>query len=82
MGAAHAVVTRGPRGAVLRGGGMRMDVPGAPASPVSTVGAGDAFCGVLLGRLAATGFYPPAIGASLPQAVFEAARAVERWGAL
>jgi fructokinase len=82
MGAGHAVVTRGPRGALLRGGGMRMDVPGAEATPVSTVGAGDAFCGVLLGRLAATGFYPPAIAAALPDAVEEAARAVERWGAL
>ena len=82
MGAAHAVVTRGPKGALLRGGGMKMDLPGAKATPVSTVGAGDAFCGVLLGRLAATGFYPPAIGAALPEAVEEAARAVERWGAL
>jgi sugar/nucleoside kinase (ribokinase family) len=75
-------VTRGPKGALLRGGGMRMDVPGAKAVPVSTVGAGDAFCGVLLGRLAATGFYPPAIAAALPDAVQESARAVERWGAL
>lgn len=82
MGAEHAVVTRGPQGALLRGGGMKLDLPGAKASPVSTVGAGDAFCGVLLGRLAATGFYPPAIGAALPEAVHEAARAVERWGAL
>jgi sugar/nucleoside kinase (ribokinase family) len=82
MGAQHVVVTRGARGALLRGGGMKLDLPGAPATPVSTVGAGDAFCGVLLGRLAATGFYPPAIGAALPEAVAEAARAVERWGAL
>ena len=82
MGAAHVVVTRGPAGALLRGGGMRMDVPGAPATPVSTVGAGDAFCGVLLARLAQTDFYAPAIAAALPEAVEEAARAVERWGAL
>jgi fructokinase len=82
MGAGHVVVTRGAQGALLRGGGMKLDIPGAKANPVSTVGAGDAFCGVLLGRLAGTGFYPPAIGAALPEAVREAARAVERWGAL
>lgn len=82
MGAAHAVVTRGPHGALLRGGGMKLDVAGVRAAPVSTVGAGDAFCGVLLGRLALTRFYPPAIGAALPDAVRESARAVERWGAL
>ncbi len=82
MGAEHVVITRGAQGALLRGGGMKLDLAGAPATPVSTVGAGDAFCGVLLGRLAATGFYPAAIGAALPDAVQEAARAVERWGAL
>lgn len=82
MGARHVVVTRGAAGAVLRGGGLKADVRGRPASAVSTVGAGDAFCGVVLARLAATGFYPPAIAAALPEAVEEAARAVERWGAL
>jgi sugar/nucleoside kinase (ribokinase family) len=81
-GAEHVVVTRGAAGAIARGGGLRLDVPGRPATPVSTVGAGDAFCGVVIGRLAATGYYPPAIGAALPEAVAEAARAVERWGAL
>ena len=82
MGAEHVVVTRGAAGAVLRGGGMRMDVAGVPAQPVSTVGAGDAFCGVLLAHLARTDFYAPAIGAALHEAVEEAARAVERWGAV
>jgi sugar/nucleoside kinase (ribokinase family) len=83
MGARHAVVTRGADGALLRGDGrLRADVRGRPAEAVSTVGAGDAFCGVILARLAATGFYPPAIAAALPEAVEEAARAVERWGAL
>jgi sugar/nucleoside kinase (ribokinase family) len=83
MGAEHVVVTRGADGALLRGAGrLHADVPGRPVQPLSTVGAGDAFCGVLLGRLAATGYYPPAIAAALPDAVAEASRAVERWGAL
>ena len=82
MGAEHVVVTRGPDGAVLRGGGLRSDVPGRAATPLSTIGAGDAVCSVLLARLAATGFYPPAIAAALPEAVEEGALAVERWGAL
>jgi sugar/nucleoside kinase (ribokinase family) len=83
MGAEHAVVTCGADGALLRGAGrLRADVPGRPVRPLSTVGAGDAFCGVLLGRLAATGYYAPAIAAALPDAVAESARAVERWGAL
>ena len=81
-GAKHAIVTRGAGGAVLRGGGLRLDVPGAPAEPVSTVGAGDVLMAVVLARLDAAGFYPPALAAALPDAVAEAARATERWGAL
>jgi fructokinase len=38
--------------------------------------------GVLLARLAATGFYPAAVAAALPEAVAESARACERWAAL
>ena len=81
-GAAHAIVTRGAGGAVLRGGGLRMDVPGTAAETVSTVGAGDVFMSVVLARLAAAAFYPPALAQALPEAVAEAARATERWGAL
>lgn len=81
-GAEHAIVTRGAGGAVLRGGGLRLDVPGAAAEPVSTVGAGDVLMAVVLARLDAAGFYPPALAAALPDAVAEAARATERWGAL
>ena len=81
-GAAHAIVTRGAQGAVLRGGGLRADVAGVAAETVSTVGAGDTLMAVLLARLAAAGFYPPALAAALPEAVAEAARATERWGAL
>jgi sugar/nucleoside kinase (ribokinase family) len=81
-GAQHVVVTLGAAGALVRGGGLKLDVAGAEAQPVSAVGAGDAFMGVVLGRLAGTDFYAPAIAAALPDAVREGARAVERWGAL
>ncbi|HEV2999874.1 MAG TPA: PfkB family carbohydrate kinase [Solirubrobacteraceae bacterium] len=81
-GAQHAIVTRGAHGAVLRGGGMRLDVPGVPAHPISTVGAGDAFMGTVVAGLAATRFYPAAIAAALRDAVAEGARATERWSAL
>ena len=81
-GAKHAVVTRGEHGAVVRGGGMRLDMPGEPAHPISTVGAGDVFMGTVIAGRAATRFYPPAIAAALRDAVVEGARATERWGAL
>ncbi|MBI5103441.1 MAG: hypothetical protein HZB46_00345, partial [Solirubrobacterales bacterium] len=80
-GAEHAVVKLGEGGAILRGGGMRLEVPGVAAAPVDRTGAGDVVTGVVLAGLAATGFYPAAIGAALPQAVEAAARATERWGA-
>lgn len=81
-GARHVVITLGADGAMLRGGGMRLDVPGVPVTPVNTTGAGDALMGVILGRLTATGYYPPGIAAALKAAVAESARATERWGAL
>jgi hypothetical protein len=81
-GAKHAVVTRGAHGAVVRGGGITLDMPGEPAHPISTVGAGDVFMGTVIAGLAATRFYPPAIAAALKDAVVEGARATERWGAL
>lgn len=82
QGARHVVITLGAGGAILRGGGMKVDVPGVPASPVDTTGAGDVLMGVVLAQLGATGYYPPAIAAALPRAVEEAARATERWGAI
>lgn len=81
-GAQHVVVTLGGDGAILRAPGMRYDVAAAPARVRSTLGAGDAFLGVLLARLALTGFYPAALAAALPEAAGAAARACERWGAL
>ena len=80
-GARLAVVTLGPDGALLRGE-VEADVPGRPARTVSTVGAGDALMGVLLGRLSLAGFSPSAVAAALPEAVEVAARATERWGAV
>jgi sugar/nucleoside kinase (ribokinase family) len=68
-------------GAILRGE-LRRDVEGVPASVISRLGAGGAFVGILLARLAMSAFYPPAVAASLGEAMAEAARACERWGAL
>jgi fructokinase len=81
-GAQHVVVTLGADGALLRGGGLDRAVRGVPAKPVDATGAGDAVTGVLLAALARTGFYPAALAAMLPDAMTEAARATERYGAL
>ena len=56
LGARSVVVTLGPDGALLRGAGGDRDVPGVPAAPVDTTGAGDAITGVLLARLTAADF--------------------------
>lgn len=81
-GAQHVIVTLGARGAILRAKDLRRDVPGRAAHVLSTMGAGDVFLGVVLAALGTTDFYAPAIAAALPDAVEEAARACERWGAL
>jgi fructokinase len=79
-GARMVLVTFGSDGAMLRGE-FRADVPAVVARVVSTIGAGDAFTGTVLGELARTGFYPPAVPASMRAAAVAAARACERWGA-
>lgn len=81
-GARHVVVTLGADGALLRGGGLKLDVAGATADTIDTTGAGDAITGVLVARLAASGYYPPAMAAALPEAVAVAARVTSVWGAL
>jgi sugar/nucleoside kinase (ribokinase family) len=81
-GAQHVVVTLGADGALLRGGGLDRAARGVPARAVDVTGAGDAVTGVLLAALARTGFYPASIAAMLPDAMAEAARATERYGAL
>jgi sugar/nucleoside kinase (ribokinase family) len=80
-GARLVVITLGSGGAILRGE-LRADAPGVPVSVLSTIGAGDVLTGVLLARLAATGFYPAAVAAGLRDAVEAAARVCEQWGAV
>jgi sugar/nucleoside kinase (ribokinase family) len=81
-GARMVVITfRVFEGAILRGE-LRLDVDGVPAAVISKIGAADALVGVLLARLATSAFYPAAVAASLPEAMAEAARACERWGAV
>ncbi len=80
-GVGIAVVTLGADGAIVRGE-AQVDVAGAPARVISTVGAGDVLTGILVARLAGAGFDPAAVAAALPEAVEQSARACERWGAL
>ncbi len=80
-GARLVVVSLGGEGAILRGE-LRADLDGVPVNVVSTMGAGDVLTGLLLARLALSDFYPAVVAAALPDAVAEAARACERWGAL
>ncbi len=80
-GARMVVITLGADGAILRGE-LRLDVPGRPATVLSTIGAGDVLTGVLLAKLASSGYYPAAAAAALPEAVRQSSLACERWGAL
>jgi sugar/nucleoside kinase (ribokinase family) len=80
-GARMVVITLGTDGVILRGE-LKLNVEGVGADVLSTLGAGDVLTGVVLARLATSAFYPPAVAASLPDAVTQAARACERWGAL
>jgi fructokinase len=81
LGCRLALVTLGPRGALLRGE-VEADAPGVPASVVDTTGAGDALMGVVLAALVSSGYDPAAAAASLPAAVGCAARTTEHFGAL
>lgn len=80
-GARLVVLTLGRDGAILRGE-LRADAAGIPVRVVNTMGAGDVMTGMLLARLAQTGYYPPAVAAALPEAVAAAAQVCGRWGAL
>ena len=80
-GAGMVVITLGSHGAILRGE-VDIDVPGVPADVLSTIGAGDVLTGVLVGKLALSGFSPAAVPAALGEAVAASAAACERWGAL
>jgi sugar/nucleoside kinase (ribokinase family) len=79
-GARLVLLSLGAKGAMLRGA-MRRDAAGVPVEVRSTIGAGDALTGTLLGRLALADFYPPVAAVGLPDAVAASARACERWGA-
>jgi fructokinase len=80
-GAQMVAITLGVGGALLRGE-FRADARGVPVEMRSTIGAGDAFTGLLLARLALAGFYPAAAPAALRDAVAAGAAACRRWGAL
>jgi sugar/nucleoside kinase (ribokinase family) len=80
-GARLVAITLGDGGAILRGA-EHADVGAVPADVVCTMGAGDAFTGTILARLAASGFYPAAAAAAMTEAAQAAARACTRWGAL
>jgi fructokinase len=82
LGARSVVVTLGADGALLRGAGGARDVPGVPAAPVDTTGAGDAITGVLLARLTDAEFDPAVLPDALAEAVQAAARVTEQFGAI
>jgi sugar/nucleoside kinase (ribokinase family) len=81
LGCRCVVVTLGPDGALVRGE-VEHQVDGVAARPISTVGAGDAFTGVLVAALTVAGYDLAAVPAALSAAVEEGARATERWGAV
>ena len=79
MGPKLAVVTLGSDGALVAGE-QSFTVPGRKATVVSTVGAGDAFMGVLLAYLQRAG-WDPDLEHAVDVAVEVAARVTEAWGA-
>jgi fructokinase len=81
MGATLAVVTLGAEGAVIRGA-CEAERPAPTVEVVSTLGAGDAFLGTLLGELAARDWDPSRAGEALGPALDAAAEACTRWSAL
>ncbi len=80
-GARMVVLSLGSGGAMLRGE-ARADVDAVSAGVRSTIGAGDAFTGVLLARLAKNGFSAGSAVGALDEAAVAAAGACEHWGAL
>jgi fructokinase len=81
MGATLAVVTLGAEGAVMRGA-CEAEAPAPEVEVVSTLGAGDAFLGTLLGGLAEADWDASRAGEALEPALAAAAEACTRWSAL
>jgi fructokinase len=81
MGAALAVVTLGPEGAVIRGA-CEAEAPAPAVEVVSTIGAGDAFMGTLVAEIAKRDWDASRAGEALGPALEAAARACTHWGAL
>ena len=66
-GARLVVVTRGTAGRSSVASCAPTSPGVAPVELRSTIGAGDVLTGVLLARLGATDFYPPAVAAGCPR---------------
>ena len=81
LGAELAVVTLGAEGAVIRGA-CEAELPAPEVEVVTTLGAGDAFMGTLVGGLAGLGWDLSRADEALPAALGAAADACSRWSAL
>jgi sugar/nucleoside kinase (ribokinase family) len=81
LGAELAVVTLGSEGAVMRGA-CEAELPALEVEVVSTLGAGDAFMGTLVGELARLDWDLARAGEALGPALDAAAAACTRWAAL
>ena len=81
LGAELAVVTLGAEGAVIRGA-CEAEVPAPKVEVVSTLGAGDAFMGTLVGELARLDWELERADRALEPALAAAADACTRWAAL
>jgi len=81
LGAELAVVTMGAEGAVMRGA-CEAELPAPEVEVVTTLGAGDAFMGTLVGGFAGLGWDLSRADEALPAALDAAADACSRWSAL
>ena len=81
MGAELAVVTLGAEGAVIRGA-CEAEAPAVEVEVVTTLGAGDAFMGTLVGGLATRGWDASRAEEALGPALEAAAAACTRYSAL
>ncbi len=78
-GAQHVVVVLREGGALLRGGTLRLRVPGG-GRVVDASGTGDVLTGVLLAELAGSDYYPSVLAGGLRAAVAAADRAAGGYG--